>query len=89
MMVVDKQDQWLAALEKENNERLAELEEAMQETDRLHVIKSAKIKVKAEKTAAFHAKHPRLSFLKRYNVIIMMLLSVCVTAGFNAAMFLE
>lgn len=88
-MVADKQDQWFADLEKENNERLAEIEEAMQEENRLHVIKSAKIKVKAEKVAAFHAKHPKLGFLKRYNVIIMMLLSVCITAGFNAAMFFE
>ncbi|MDX2322339.1 MAG: hypothetical protein QNK26_17270 [Moritella sp.] len=87
--MTDKQDQWFAELEKENNERLAEIEAAMQEEDRLHVIKSAKIKVKADKAAAFNAKYPRLSFLKRYNVIIMMLLSLCVTAGFNAAMFLD
>ncbi|WP_392340958.1 hypothetical protein [Moritella marina] len=88
-MVVDKQDQWFAELEQENNERLAELEIAMQEEDRLHAIKSAKIKVKTEKSAAFQAKHPRLSFLKRYSLIIIMLLSLCVTVGFNAVMFLE
>jgi len=87
-MVADKQDQWFAELEKENNERLAQLEVTMQEEDRLHAIKAEKIRVKAEKAAAFNAKHPKLSFLKRYNVIIMMLLFLSITVAFNVSMFI-
>jgi len=87
-MVIDKQDLWFAELEKENNERLAQLEEAMIEENRLHAIKAEEIRVKADKAAKFNAKHPRLSFLKRYNVIIIMLLGLAITVGFNVSMFM-
>lgn len=87
-MVVDKQDQWFAELEKENNERLAQLEETMQEDNRLHALKVEKIKLKADSLAKFNAKHPRLGFLKRYNVIIIMLLGLAITVGFNVTMFM-
>ncbi len=87
-MVIDKQDLWFAELEKENNERLAQLEEAMIEDNRLHAIQAEEIRVKADKAAKFNAKHPRLSFLKRYNVIIIMLLGLAITVGFNVSMFM-
>jgi len=87
-MVIDKQDLWFAELEKENNERLAQLEEAMIEENRLHAIKAEEIRVKADKAAIFNVKHPRLSFLKRYNVIIIMLIGLAITAGFNVSMFI-
>ncbi|QUM81856.1 hypothetical protein HWV01_16980 [Moritella sp. 5] len=87
-MVVDKQDLWFAELEKENNERLAQLEEAMIEENRLHAIKAEEIRVKADKAATFNVKHPRLSFLKRYNVIIIMLIGLAITVGFNVSMFI-
>ncbi|KXO07120.1 hypothetical protein AKG98_2688 [Moritella sp. JT01] len=88
-MVTDKQDLWFAALEEENNERLAQLEQAMLAKEKLHVIKVEKIRKKAEATAKFNAKHPKLSFLKRYNVIIMMLLFLLITVGFNVSMFID
>ncbi len=88
-MVTDKQDLWFAALEEENNERLAQLEQAMQAKEKLHVIKAEKIRKKAEEAAQFKAKHPKLSFLKRYNVIIIMLLFLLITVGFNVSMFID
>lgn len=87
-MVADKQDQWFAELEKENNERLAQLAEEMHSEDKRHAIKAEKIKIKTEAAARFQAQHPKLSFLKRYNVIIIMLLGLAVTAGFNVSMFI-
>ena len=87
-MVADKQDQWFAELEKENNERLLQLEQAMQTKDKLHRIKTVKVRKKVDAAANFKAKHPRLSFLKRYIVIIMMLLSLLITVAFNVSMFI-
>ncbi|WP_112714508.1 hypothetical protein [Moritella yayanosii] len=87
-MVTDKQDQWFSELEKENNERLLQLEQAMQTKDKLHRINAEKIRKQAGSAADFKAKHPRLSFLKRYNVIIMMLLFWLITVVFNVAMFI-
>ena len=87
-MVTDKQDQWFAELEKENSERLLQLEQAMQVKDKLHLIKAEKVRKKAESAADFKAKYPRLSFLKRYNVIIMMLFFLLITVGFNVSMFI-
>ncbi|PKH07708.1 hypothetical protein [Moritella sp. Urea-trap-13] len=86
-METDKQELWFAELEQENNERLAQLEQAMLAEDQLNAIKKERARVKALAAAAFKAKHPRLSFLKRYNVIILMLLGLCITVGFNVAMF--
>ena len=87
-MVTDKQDLWFTELEKENNERLLQLEQAMQTKDKLHLIKAGKVRKKAEAATDFKARHPRLSFLKRYNVIIMMLLFLFITVGFNVSMFI-
>ena len=87
-MVTDKQDLWFTELEKENNERLLQLEQAMQTKDKLHLINAEKVRKKAEAAADFNAKHPMLSFLKRYNVIIMMLLFLFITVGFNVSMFI-
>jgi len=87
-MVTDKQDQWFAELERENNERLAQLAEEMQTEDNLHAIRAEKIRAKSEAAAKFNAKHPRLSFLKRYNVIIIMLLGLSITLAFNVSMFI-
>ena len=87
-MVTDKQDLWFAELEKENNERLVQLEQAMQTKDKLHRIKTEKVRKKAASAADFNEKHPRLSFLKRYNVIIMMLLFLLITVAFNVSMFI-
>ncbi|MFT5805777.1 MAG: hypothetical protein ACI9LG_000014 [Moritella dasanensis] len=87
-MVTDKQDQWFADLEKENNERLAQLEQAMLAEDKLNAIKKEQTRIKREVADAFQAKHPRLSFLKRYNVIIIMLLGLFITVVFNVSMFI-
>jgi phenylalanyl-tRNA synthetase alpha subunit len=87
-MVTDKQDLWFSELEKENNERLAQLELAIQEKDRLHAVKVEKINKKAETAAKFNAQHPNLSFLKRYNVIIITLLFLFITVVFNVSMFI-
>ena len=87
-MVTDKQDQWFAALEQENNERLAQLDQAMQTKNKLHLINAEKVRKKAEAATDFKARHPRLSFLKRYNVIIMMLFFLLITVGFNVSMFI-
>ncbi|CAM2927484.1 hypothetical protein [Moritella viscosa] len=88
-MVTDKQDLWFAALEEENNERLAQLEEAMQAKDKLHEINAVKIRKKAKSAAEFKAKHPKLSFMKRYNVIIIMILFLFITVAFNIYMFIR
>ena len=88
-MMPDKQEQWLIELEKENNERLVQLEQAMLDKEKLHLIKTEKLKIKAAATEQFNVKHPRLSFLKRYNVIIIMLLGLLITVVFNISMFME
>ena len=88
-MVADKQDQWFAELEKENNERLAQIEQAMLESIELHAIKAERVKNKAEAEERLRMTHPILSFIKRYSVIIIMLLCLCVTFAFNIFMFMR
>lgn len=86
--MADEQEQWLIDLEKENNERLAQLAEDQLAKDKLHAIKAEEVREKTLAAEKFNIEHPRLSFLKRYNVIIIMLLGVFITAAFNISMFI-
>jgi len=88
-MMADDQEQWLIALEEENNERLAIHDKAMRENAKLEVIKAAQAKKKALAADRLKANYPLLSFLKRNSVIITVSIIFFITLGFNIFMFMH
>lgn len=85
----DEQELWFTELEKENSEHMALLEESQRNEATRDAINTQQLKKKTDAAKRLKAKHPVLSFMQRYNVIIILVLLLIITLAFNIFMFIN